>query len=471
MTATLNENGAQGAHDRAMNRDARRDEQAVLGAMMMAANGSSVPGDIRELLTPDEDTKGVGEHHFTLGRHRVIWTSIIGLMDQGLPFDALAVASVIDPARLEQLGGVPYLHTCMEQVPSLANGPYYATTVANATVLRLIGEASAKTAEQAAGTALADEFVEDALDAARARLEKIRMPGRRDAMVAWGPLSADANTEMERLADEALNPASAGLSEFSTPWPELNEMLGPVAPGALILIAARPGLGKSVVSRDIAIHLGMRKKLPTLLMSLEMAKLEIALAITANIAKVPLQAIKNGTISDDDWLRIARKYGEFQQSTLEIDDTPRINNAYLQRALNAVTRKYGRPPAAYIWDYLQLGSEKGHNNRQEEVSAMSRGHKLAAKEHGTVAVVLSQLNRASESRPDKRPLLSDLRESGSLEQDADVVILLHRDDYYDKECPNAGEMELIVAKNRSGPTGVVTVGAQLHLQRIVSMAL
>jgi replicative DNA helicase len=188
----------------------------------------------------------------------------------------------------------------------------------------------------------------------------------------------------------------------------------------------------------------------------------------ANIAKVPLHAIKNGTLSDDDWLSVARKVGTFKQSPAEIDDNPNVDSTYLRKSLDAFESKYARPPGAYFFDYLQLAEEKGYDNRQALVSAMSRRHKLTAKERGCVAVVLSQLNRGPEQRADKLPQLSDLRESGSLEQDADVVILLHRDDYYDPESPRAGELDFIVAKNRGGQTGVVTVGHQLHLSRLVS---
>lgn len=456
------------AHDKAMARNTRQHEQAVLGAMMLAPPGAAEPADIRELLTAPEGIKGVGEHHFTLPGHQLIWTTIVGLMDRNEPFDWLSVAHAIPVDQLDRIGGVPYLHTCIEMVPTVANGPYYARTVANATVLRDIGEASTAIAQHAAGTALHTEFVEDTLDSARTRLERIAMPGRRDAMIQWDPLAVATLEEMERVEQVANDPALQSLSEFSTPWPDLNQMLGPIGPGSLVLIAGRPGMAKSTAARDIFIHMALRHRIPSIFYSLEMSKLEIGMAIIANIAKVPLAAIKNGTVSDDDWTEIGRKLGHMKASPAEIDDTPKMNRAYRHRSLNTFRRKYHRYPAAYFYDYLQLGEEKGYGTRQEEVSVMSRGHKLDAKEYGSVAVVLSQLNRGPEQRADKLPQLSDLRESGSLEQDADVVLLLHRDDYYDPESPRAGELDIIVAKNRSGPTGTVTVGAQLHLSRLVS---
>lgn len=468
MTATAVDGRPTETHDKAMTRNSRSDEQAVLGAMMAAPPGAAEPGEIRDLLTPSEGVEGVGEHHFYVGRHRLIWTTIVDLMDRGEPFDFLTVAQAIPAEQLHRIGGVPYLHTCVEQVPTVANGPYYARAIANATVLRELGEASAVIAQHAAGAALHTDAVGEAVDAARVRLDRIAMPGRRDAMIAWGPLSTEVVDEMERVEQIAKDPSQQALSEFSTPWPDLNRMLGPVPPGALILIAGRPGMAKSTAARDIFIHMALRRGIPSIFYSLEMSKLEIGMSIIANIAKVPLADIKAGTLSDEDWIEVARKLGLFKNSPAEIDDTAKMNRAYRHRSLTAFRRKHKRYPAAYFYDYLQLGEEKGYGTRQEEVSVMSRGHKLDAKEYGTVAVVLSQLNRGPEQRADKLPQLSDLRESGSLEQDADIVLLLHRDDYYDAESPRAGELDIIVAKNRSGPTGVVTVGAQLHLSRLVS---
>lgn len=468
MSAPTTNGRAPEVYDQAIARDARRDEQAVLGAMMLALPGDTVPGDIRDLLTPSDGTGGVGEHHFTVPAHAIIWTAIVRLMDNNDPFDPISVANAIPLEQHPRMGGVPYLHTCTAEVPTAANGPYYARTVANATVLREIGKASAATAQQAAGTALHTEFVETALDAARARLDRIVMPGRRDAMIQWDPLAVEVVDEMERVQQIAQNPELQALSEFSTPWPDLNRMLGPVAPGSLVLIAGRPGMAKSTAARDVFIHMALRNQLPSIFYSLEMSKVEIGMSMIANIAKVRLNDIKSGTLSDEDWTEVARKLGQFRTSPAEIDDTPRMDSAYRRRSLATFRRKYGRAPAAYFYDYLQLGEEKGRGSRQEEVSAMSRGHKLDAKEQGCVAVVLSQLNRGPEQRADKLPQLSDLRESGSLEQDADIVLLLHRDDYYDPESPRAGELDIIVAKNRGGPTGVVTVGHQLHLSRLVS---
>lgn len=454
--------------DRALARNDRSNEMAVLGAMMSAPPNSAVPGEIREMLYPGEEQRGVGEHHFVLPTHKLIWATIIRQMDQGLLFDPQALMAALPAEKLGQLGNGVYLVTCIEQLPTLANGTYYAKIVANATLLRGLGEVGAVSA-QLAGTAALDDAAE-AYDTVRRRLDQLVVPGLSGAMTSWEQVGAEALAEMERLQQLAETP-DGDEGVFSTGWPDLDRLLGTVAPGSLIIIAGRPGMAKSTAARNIAQHLAMRKKLPVPFFSLEMSRLEIGLTMMAAGARLKSDAIRHGTLSDEDWVEAARYLGQTADAPLEIDDTPGMNLAYADRMLANVTRKYGRPPAAYVWDYLQLGDERGHGNRQEAVSAMSRGHKLLCKKHNTVGVVLSQLNRGPENRTDKRPQLSDLRESGSLEQDADVVILLHRDDYYDKESPRAGEIDLIVAKHRGGPTDTITLAAQLHMSRLVSMAI
>lgn len=461
--------------DNAQQRVSRPDEMAVLGAMLTASSTSAVPAEIRELLRPGDgqveptDKGGIGEHHFTWPAHRLVWRTVIALMDRGEPHDLNTVWAQLTADQLAVLQNGVYLATLAEACPTPANGTYYARNLANTTLLRAIADAGAAQAQASGASSLNDAT--DVLDAAQSRLNALIPPGRRSTMVAWPRLAADALDEMERLAQLAQNPDVDNETVFSTPWPDLNRLLGPVAPGSMIIIAGRPGMAKSTAMRDIAKHNGLVHKRYSPIFSLEMSRMEIALALMASGAKIRSDDIKHGTMSEDDWVRAARYNGATADSRLEVDDTAGMNLAYVDRALTDGARRYGEAPAGYYLDYLQLCTERGYGNRQEEVSAMSRGHKLLAKKHQTVAVVLSQLNRGPEGRADKRPQLSDLRESGSLEQDPDIVILLHRDDYYDPECPNAGEIDLIVAKHRGGPTGVVTLAAQLHMSRLVSMAM
>jgi replicative DNA helicase len=201
-----------------------------------------------------------------------------------------------------------------------------------------------------------------------------------------------------------------------------------------------------------------------------MSKIEITMRILSAEARVPLNAIRSGQLTDDDWTKLAKRMGEINEAPLYVDDTPGMTLMEIRAKARRLKQRHDLK--LIVVDHLGLmSSPKRVENRQQEVSELSRGLKLLAKEVDCAVIAVSQLNRGPEQRTDKRPHLSDLRESGSLEQDADVVILVHRDDYYDKESPRAGEADFIVAKHRNGPTDTVTVAAQLHLARFVDMAI
>jgi replicative DNA helicase len=824
--------------DEAMARASMADEQALLGAMMVANPASGVAGEVRDRLRPAGDAPGMGEHHFVAWAHQEIWKTIITLMDRGEAYDMLAVAAEMPADLLLRVNGVPYLHTCMEACPTVANATTYAINIRNATLLRELGEKTLRWASQVNSAAL-NEAVE-VYDRVSAELALLEVPTRSGGPVAWEVAGAEALEEMERLAAVAKDP-SLGMTEFSFGWPDLDRIVRP-APGSLVIVAGRPGMAKalaldtplptpvgwttmgevkagdtlidaqgmptkvtwatevmrdrpcyevefsdgstivadaqhqwtvstrnarrsqrvrtevlnteqmsaavrigaeqrlnyaiqvaqpivlptavlpiepytfgawlgdghseaaritsddpelltyieddgyevrsnpshpmlygfslpqqewderpsrtclncnklmawhrpsgwcqscrharpsvpsilrslgvwgnkyipqqylraseaqrrallaglldtdgtvlphgsvkfvvtsrqlaygvrelvlslgyrctiatqpvkgrtaassvaysvnfstadevfrlerkklahkersrtkdrkrngvryvtgirpvasvpvrcvevdnaehlylagetmipthnSTAMRNIAQHLSMRKNLPTLVFSLEMSRLEISVAMLCAGARLKSDDVKHGTLSDEDWVQAARYLSQYENAPLEIDETVGINLAYVDRQLASYVRRYGRAPVAFFVDYVQLGEERGHGNRQEAVAAMSRGYKLLAKKYGTVAVILSQLSRGPEQRAEKIPQLSDLRESGGLEQDADVVILLYREDYYDKESPRAGEIDFIIAKHRNGPTDTISLAALLHQSRIASMAI
>lgn len=444
------------------------DEQAVLGSLMQAAapNHPLIPA-IREILRPADPKRGAGEHHFHRPSHRLVFQTIVELNDDGRPCDPLGVMGALKPADLQRLGGVPYLHTCLE-AGNVGTAPHFARRLANATLLRQLAENAAKTTQLVLESPL--DKAAEAYERAKAHLDAIAVPQISDGPVDWETLGPETLDEMERLAKLAEDP-NADPSEFCTPWPDLDDLLCPLSPGSLVIIAGRPGMAKSTVARNIARHMSMAKKLPTVLFSLEMSRTEIGLAMMAEGARLRSNDIKHGTLSDDDWVRAARWVGETQKAPFVVDDSAQISVNHVDRYLSSYVRQHDRAPAAVIVDYLQLFDDRGAATRQEAVSLMSRGLKLLAKKYGTVVVMLSQLNRGPEQRTDKRPLMSDLRESGSLEQDADVIILLHRDDYYNKESTRVGEIDFDVAKHRGGPTGTIVLAAQLHMSRIVSMAI
>jgi replicative DNA helicase len=254
-----------------------------------------------------------------------------------------------------------------------------------------------------------------------------------------------------------------------TGFVDLDALTNGLHPGQMIVIAARPAVGKSTIGLDFARAAAIRHQLATVLFSLEMSRNEITMRLLSAEARVPLHHMRAGQMTDDDWNRIARCTGEVSSAPLFIDDSPNMTMMEIRAKCRRLKQRHDLK--LVIVDYLQLmSSGKRVESRQQEVAEFSRALKLLAKELEVPVVAISQLNRGPEQRQDKKPLLSDLRESGSIEQDADMVILLHREDAYEKESPRAGEADFIVAKHRNGPTATITVAFQGHYSRFVDMA-
>src|SRR6202020_1302361 len=264
--------------------------------------------------------------------------------------------------------------------------------------------------------------------------------------------------------------SSGGVSRgVPTGFTELDEVTNGLHPGQMIIVAARPGVGKSTLGLDFMRSCSIKHRLASVIFSLEMSKSEIVMRLLSAEAKIKLADMRSGRMSDDDWTRLARRMSEISEAPLFIDDSP--NLTMMEIRAKARRLKQRADLRLVVVDYLQLmSSGKRVESRQIEVSEFSRSLKLLAKELEVPVIAISQLNRGPEQRTDKKPQLSDLRESGSIEQDADVVILLHREDVYERESPRAGEADLIVAKHRNGPTTTVTVAFQGHYSRFVDMA-
>ncbi len=268
---------------------------------------------------------------------------------------------------------------------------------------------------------------------------------------------------------EAIGNRDAGLYGVPTGFADLDELTNGLHAGQMIIVAARPGAGKSTFALDLCRAASIHSGMATAFFSLEMTRSEITMRLLSAEAKVPLNHIRNGQLTEDDWTKLARKMGEVSSAPMFIDDSP--NMTMMEIRAKARRLKQRHDLRLIVIDYMQLmSSGKKVESRQLEVSEFSRQIKLLAKELDVPIVALSQLNRGPEQRSDKRPMMSDLRESGSLEQDADMVILLHRDDVYEKESTRPGEADLIVAKHRNGPTRDITVAFQGHYSRFVDMA-
>jgi replicative DNA helicase len=423
-------------------------EQSVLGAMLMSKDAI---GDVAEVL------KG---RDFYRPSHEIIFDTILNLYSRGEPADAITVADELTKrGDLARAGGHMYLHDLLATVSIASNAAYYAEIVREKAVLRRLVEAAMKIS-QLGYSGRGD--VAGIVDVAQQAIYEV---AEGKASEDYQPLSVLMEATLDEMEALSNNGVMAGVP---TGFLDLDDLTNGLHPGQMVIIAARPGMGKSTLGLDFARAASIRNGLCAAFFSLEMTKTEIVMRLISAEAQVPLNEIRRGNMSEENWRRIAQKTAEVSSAPLFIDDSP--NQTMMEIRAKARRLKQRNDLKLVIVDYMQLmTSGKRVESRQLEVSEFSRQMKLLAKELDVPVVALSQLNRGPEQRTDKKPMLSDLRESGSLEQDADVVILLHREDMYNNQSERAGEADLIVAKHRNGQTRTVNVAFQGHYSRFVDM--
>ncbi len=425
-------------------------EQSVLGAMLVSKDAVA---EVTETL------RGID---FYRPSHETVYDAIIDLFGRGEPADPITVSAELERrGQLVRVGGAPYLHTLAHNVPIAANAGYYAEIVRDKAILRRLVEAGTKIVQ--IGYA-GEGDVDDVVDQAQAEVYQIT---EKRAHEDYAPLSAIMDGVLDEI--EAIGNREAGLYGVPTGFSDLDDLTNGLHKGQMVIVAARPAMGKSTLALDLCRAASIQNNLSSVFFSLEMTRSEITMRLLSAEAKVPLNHIRNGQMNDDDWAKLARKMGEISSAPIFIDDSP--NMTMMEIRAKARRLKQRHDLRLIVIDYMQLmTSGKKVESRQLEVSEFSRQIKLLAKELEVPIIALSQLNRGPEQRGDKRPMMSDLRESGSLEQDADMVILLHRDDVYEKESTRPGEADLIVAKHRNGPTRDIIVAFQGHYSRFVDMA-
>ena len=389
---------------------------------------------------------------------------MLDLYGRGEPADPVTVAASLQEAgTLGRVGGAPYLFTLVSSVPTAANAGYYARIVADRAVLRRLVEAGTRVVQLGYTGLEGGGEVDDVVDRAQAAVFDV-VEGR--TTEDYHRLSTLLGPTMDEI--EASENRGEGLTGTPTGFADLDALTNGLHAGQLIVVAARPGIGKSTVALDFARAAGVQHQVPSVFFSLEMGRNEITMRLLSAETRVPLQHMRTGQMTTDDWSRLTRRIGELETAPLFIDDSPNLTLMEIRAKARRLKQQHGL--GLVVVDYLQLmTSGRQVESRQQEVSEFSRSLKLLAKELEVPVVALSQLNRGPEQRTDKKPLLSDLRESGAIEQDADMVILLHREDAYEPESPRAGEADLIVAKHRNGPTRTVTVAFQGHYSRFVDM--
>ncbi|MGV8885833.1 MAG: replicative DNA helicase [Microbacteriaceae bacterium] len=424
-------------------------EQSAIGGMLLSKDAVA---DVVEVVRGAD---------FYLPKHEVIFEAVLNLYSRGEPTDVIAVTDELTKtALLSRAGGAEYLHTLTGLVPTAANAGFYSTIVAEKAVLRRLVEAGTRIVQM--GYASEGEVV-DLVNNAQAEIYGVTGDTQAEDYV---PLTTAVTAAIDEI--EAAQGRDGSMTGVPTGFKELDDLTNGFHPGQMIIIAARPAIGKSTLGLDIARAAAIHHDMPTIVFSLEMGRSEIAMRLLSAEASVPLQHMRKGTVHTQDWTTIAQTRGRINDAPLYIDDSPNMTLVEIRSKCRRLKQQVGLKMV--IIDYLQLmTSGKRVESRQQEVSEFSRALKLLAKELEVPVIAISQLNRGAEQRADKKPAISDLRESGSIEQDADMVILLHRESAYEADSPRAGEADLIVAKHRNGPTRTITVGFHGHFSRFVDL--
>lgn len=424
-------------------------EQSTLGGMLLSKDAVA---DVTSLLRGTD---------FYVPKHEIIYDAILSLYAQGEPTDVITVTDQLTKTgELQRAGGADYLHTITSIVPTAANASFYADIVAEKALLRRLVDAGTRIVQMGyAGEGEATDLV----NSAQAEIYTVTGGTSSEDYVALSEAVNAAVDEIQRA--EGLGD---GLTGVPSGFTELDGLTNGFGPGQMVIIAARPAMGKSTLALDIARAAAVKHNQATVFFSLEMGRSEIAMRLLSAEASIPLQAMRKGTLDSRDWAKMASTTARVNDAPLFIDDSPNLTLVEIRAKCRRLKQQHDLKMV--VIDYLQLmSSGRRVENRQQEVSEFSRALKLLSKELEVPVIALSQLNRASEQRADKMPAISDLRESGSLEQDADMVILLHRESTYEKENPRAGEADFILAKQRNGPTGTVTVSFQGHFSRFQDM--
>lgn len=433
-----------------------RAERATLGAMLISSQAIS-----------DAFGTGLRGSEYYRPAHETIHDTIVALYASGEPADPITVGRELEKAgELARCGGPGYLHALVEAAPAASNAEYYSMIVREKARLRQVGIALNRGLQQVAS---AEGDPSEVIDAIQADIIQAAGVGEvQGAAVGLAPVLGSFEATLD-----AIQATHDGTTAAGVPWgfADLDALTGGMHPGQMIVIAARPAMGKSTGGLDIARHVAIEHGLGVAFFSLEMSRIEITKRLISAEGRVGLHHMQvKGGMTDWDWEQAKQVMAKVDGAPLYLDDSADLTMTSIRTRARQMAAEVEL--RLVVIDYMQLlrsGGGQRFESRQQEVSDISRSIKLLAKELNIPVIALSQLNRGPEQRVDKKPVVSDLRESGAIEQDADMVVLLHREDAYEKESPRAGEADWIVAKNRSGPTATITVAFQGHYSRFVDM--
>ena len=417
-------------------------EQSVLGGLLLD-NGAA--DRIADFLSAD---------HFYSDAHRSLYSAIMQLIADNKPADVVTVAEALGSInKLDYIGGMTYLGALVENVPTAANIRRYAEIVHERAILRRLTAAGGEIAESAFHPL--GRSVREILDQAETKVFEIAEHGARgqQGFQEIRPLLTQVVERIEFLYNRD-NPSD--VTGIATGFTDLDRMTSGLQEGDLIVIAGRPSMGKTSLALNICEHIALSLKMPVAIFSMEMGATQLAMRLMGSVGRLDQQKIRTGRLTNDDWERLSGALGKLNDAPIHIDETPALNALELRARARRLARQYGGKLGAIVVDYLQLmQAVSDGENRATEISEISRSMKALAKELKVPVLALSQLNRSLEQRPNKRPVMSDLRESGAIEQDADVILFIYRDEVYNEDTQDKGVAEIIISKQRNGPIGMV----------------
>ncbi len=418
-------------------------EQSVLGGILL---DSTAWDKIVDLLQ---------EQDFYRYEHRIAFRHIAQLADQAKPVDVITVAeSLENNAELDKAGGLAYLGSLAQNVPSAANIRRYAEIVRERAVMRRLAEVGTEIATSAYNPGGRDAG--QLLDEAESRVFEIAESGERgkQGFVGIPPLLTQV---VERIETLYSRDNASDVTGIATGFTDLDSMTSGLQPGDLVIVAGRPSMGKTAFSVNIAEHVALEVNKPVAIFSMEMGGTQLAMRMIGSVGRLNQHTLRTGKLEDDDWSRMTHALGRLNDAPIFIDETAALNSLELRSRARRLHRQNDGLGLIVI-DYIQLMSSistKGGENRATEISEISRSLKSLAKELHVPVIALSQLNRSLEQRPNKRPIMSDLRESGAIEQDADLILFIYRDEVYNPDSQDKGKAEIIIAKQRNGPIGKI----------------
>lgn len=425
-------------------------EQAVLGAIFLDASALTLAS---EILIPED---------FYRAAHQKIFHAMLKVADKGEPVDLVTVtAELADAKALEEIGGVSYLSELADAVPTAANVEYYARIVEEKSVLRRLIRTATSIAQD---SYTREDEVDVLLNEAEKKIMEISQRKHSGAFQNIKDVLVQAYDNIEMLHNR-----KGEITGIPTGFTELDRMTAGFQRSDLIIVAARPSVGKTAFALNIAQNVATKTNENVAIFSLEMSAQQLVMRMLCAEGNINAQNLRTGKLTPEDWGKLTMAMGSLSNAGIYIDDTPSIRVSEIRAKCRRLKQESGL--GMVLIDYLQLiqGSGRNRENRQQEVSEISRSLKALARELEVPVIALSQLSRSVEQRQDKRPMMSDIRESGSIEQDADIVAFLYRDDYYDKDSENKNIIEIIIAKQRNGPVGTVQLAFIKEYNKFVNL--